>query len=78
MLSLQQWAFDEMRSTLEQTTWVVEDVKIELNKLYEYVTPEVFINEIYWRIKDNVDSLDNIVKMSLHVVGLSSPPLSAY
>jgi hypothetical protein len=45
MLSLQQWAFDEMRSALEQTTWVVEDVKIELNKLYEYVTPEVFINE---------------------------------
>jgi hypothetical protein len=70
MLSLQQRAFDEMRSALEQTSWVVEDVKIELNKLYEYVTPEVFINEIYWRIKDNVDSLDNIVKMSLPVVGL--------
>jgi hypothetical protein len=43
---LQQRAFDEMRSMLEQTAWVVEDVKRELNKLYEYVTPEVTIDEV--------------------------------
>jgi hypothetical protein len=58
-----------MRSTLEQTTWVVEDVKRELNKLYEYVTPEVTIDKICWHIKDNVDCLKKIVKMSLNVVG---------
>jgi hypothetical protein len=44
-----------MRSTLEQTAWVVEDVKRELNKLYKYVTPEVIIDKICWRIKDNVE-----------------------
>jgi hypothetical protein len=31
---------------LEQTTWTVEDVKRELNKLYEFVTPEVTIDKI--------------------------------
>jgi hypothetical protein len=63
---------------LEQTTWTVEDVKRELNKLYEFVTPEVTIDKICWHIKDNVDSLKKIVKMSLNVVGSPSPPLSAY
>jgi hypothetical protein len=76
--SLHQRAFDEMRSALEQAAWVVEDMKIKLNKLYEYVIHEVSIDETCWRIKDNVDSLDKIVKMSLPVVGSLSPPLSAY
>jgi hypothetical protein len=67
-----------MRTGLEQAIWAIEDVKIELNKLYEYVTPEVTIDEICWRIKDNVESLDKIVKMSWPVVGSPSPPLSAY
>jgi hypothetical protein len=67
-----------MRSTLEQTSWTVEDVKRELNKLYEYMTPKVTIDEICWRIKDNVDSLEKIVKMSLNVVGSPSPSLSVY
>jgi hypothetical protein len=75
---LQQRAFDKMRSTLEQTSWTVEDVKIELNKVYEYMTPEVTIDEICWRIKGNVDSLEKIVKMSLNVVGSPSPSLSVY
>jgi hypothetical protein len=63
---------------LSRTWGKVFRKQFELNKLYEYIDPQVTIDEIYWRIMDNIKSLDKIVEHSRSVVGEPLPPLSEY
>jgi hypothetical protein len=75
---LQLRAFKDMREGLEKAICAIHGVKTELNKLYDYVNPHVTIDGIYWRIMDNIESLDKFVEHIWSVVNEPSPPLSEY